>query len=72
MKVISALLNWIKLIYNNLGSTDFSPMYNLFKEAVERLSEEYGNQWDSTMQFRKDYAYFLFTKMKKPIEVYFD
>uniref|UniRef100_A0A914C1I7 RRM domain-containing protein n=1 Tax=Acrobeloides nanus TaxID=290746 RepID=A0A914C1I7_9BILA len=50
------------------GSNDFSAVNDLFKEASEKLSQEFGPYWDSTTQFRKDHAYFLFVKMKNSNE----
>ncbi|KAI6173508.1 PRP18-like protein [Aphelenchoides besseyi] len=47
---------------------DIDKLKGLFAEAVEFLGKQFGEYWDPDGWFRKNYAYFLYTKAKEPKE----
>lgn len=38
----------------------------LFRRGISNLEEYFGKAWDPDTRFRRNYAYFLYTKLKKP------
>ncbi|KAI1715542.1 prp18 domain-containing protein [Ditylenchus destructor] len=68
---VSVYRTYIYLTHRYLvktGSTDFSKVERLFKEAFKFVKEQFSGRSESTIQFRKCFAYYLYTKSKKPGE----
>jgi hypothetical protein len=56
--------------FSNLSNvSDFNELKQVFLKGQAVLSELFGQYWDENVNYRRNYAYFLYSKVKQPDEV---
>lgn len=61
--IIYAKLRYIKIDSIGKDTVDYLPVGEIFENAYNFLSEEYGQYWDENRNFTKNYAYFAFYRL---------
>lgn len=67
----TALYTTFIYLVKRLGGSD-SDLDLLFKMGCDNLEQYFEKDWDFDTTFRRNYAYFLYSKYKKPEDVSFN